>query len=94
MSSVLSADLWRRISSLLDAALDLPPERWERFVAEASNGDVDLQRRVGELLDAASRAGSFLEEPAMRLLGEPPRTPAHDPSPEMPRPAPRRRASL
>src|SRR5438105_14016141 len=44
---------------------EVPPEKWERYVAEAAAGDAELQRLVEHLLQVHREAGSFLAQPAV-----------------------------
>ncbi|HET6573304.1 MAG TPA: protein kinase [Fimbriiglobus sp.] len=41
----------------------LPPEQWDRYVAEACGGDAELARQARRLLQVHREAGSFLESP-------------------------------
>ena len=59
-----SSERWAAIAPVLDAALDLPPERRASFVAERCGADPGLRREVERVLAAAERAESFLETPA------------------------------
>src|SRR5262245_30113794 len=43
------------------AALKLPPDQWDEFLAEACGEGENLRRSVRELLNAHQEAGSFLE---------------------------------
>src|SRR5262249_7979237 len=52
----------------LHAVGKLPPEQWERYVAEACGQDTALQRQVAHFLDVHRQAGSFLEAPAPVLI--------------------------
>ncbi len=45
-----AAEQRREADRLIDAALDLPPERRDAFVAESCRGDADLERLVRRLL--------------------------------------------
>jgi serine/threonine-protein kinase len=64
MSQPLDPERWRRLSSVLDAALDLPPEARSRYLDAACQGDESLRRQVEELLQAEAAAGGFLAAPA------------------------------
>ncbi len=57
----MSPEQWKKIDELLDAALDLPPERHSAFLDEACDGDADLRRELESLLAAHQKAGSFIE---------------------------------
>jgi hypothetical protein len=64
MDEGLDPARWRRLSTILDGALDLPLHARERYVQEACGSDAELRRQVEELLAAEARAGGFLETPA------------------------------
>jgi eukaryotic-like serine/threonine-protein kinase len=57
----LDPERWGRVSSLLDEALDLPPDERSRLLEARCAGDEALRRHVEALLKAESEAGDFLE---------------------------------
>ena len=57
----LPAERWRRISALLDEALDLGGATGREHLHRACAGDPDLEREVLALLDHGERAGAFLD---------------------------------
>src|SRR4051794_37429879 len=59
----ISADDWRRIEHVLDAALELPASDRATYVAEACAGDAGLVAQV-EALIALTDAPSLLDSPA------------------------------
>lgn len=61
---------WRRIAALFDEALQLAPERRAEYLEAACGGDAELNRGVVELLEAARRAGDFLERPVLSRAAE------------------------
>lgn len=62
----------RRSSDLFLAALELPPERRDRFLREACAGDGDLEADVHSLLEAHAEAEGFLtDDQIARALGDP-----------------------
>ncbi len=65
----LSAERWRRIDELLEAAMERPPEDRRSFLAAACGDDTALHREVEELLAADRRAVDFLETPAPEAAG-------------------------
>ena len=65
-------DLRTRADAIFDAALDLPPESRDAFVAERCAGDAELHQTVRALLAAHDRSDGILELDARRLLGEEP----------------------
>ena len=64
----MNAERWKQIDELFDAALEIPGERREQFLAEKCNGDDDLKSEVLSLLGAQKEAGKFLENSAMNLM--------------------------
>ncbi len=65
----MNSDRWKQVDSLLQAALERPPEERGQFLHEASAGDEALEREVLSLLRSQQQAGSFLENPAAELAG-------------------------
>jgi Tol biopolymer transport system component len=62
----MNPDRWKQIDELLDAALDLPETERERFLAEQTGGDRELQNKLLKLL-RATKASDFLERSAMGI---------------------------
>ena len=60
-------DLQKARELFLHAVGNLPPERWEAYVAEGCGGDAELNGQVSHLLRVHREAGSFLEFPAVAL---------------------------
>ena len=58
-------DLQNARELFLHAVGNLPPERWEEYVALGCAGDAELKRQVSHLLQVHRDAGSFLESPAI-----------------------------
>jgi serine/threonine protein kinase/WD40 repeat protein len=50
-----------RIKELFGAALDLPPQQWQRFLADRCGGDTELTAELIALLQAHLSAGRFLD---------------------------------
>jgi serine/threonine protein kinase/tetratricopeptide (TPR) repeat protein len=63
----MDSNRWRRVDSLLQAALGRPPDERAEFLRQACAGDETLEREVGSLLASQREAGSFLESPAMEV---------------------------
>jgi serine/threonine protein kinase/WD40 repeat protein len=63
---------WKQINKLLDAVIDLDPDKRLALLDHACAGDDRLRREVEALLSADERAGSFIElpvvDPAARYL--------------------------
>jgi eukaryotic-like serine/threonine-protein kinase len=55
---------WDDVVCVVDQALDYEPAARSRFVEQACSGDAVLRGEVERLLDAAARAGDFLDQPA------------------------------
>src|SRR5262245_3827050 len=53
----------------IELVAQVPPERWDRQLAERAGADDDLRRKVAALLSAHRQADSFLERPAGPLGG-------------------------
>ncbi len=66
----MTPELWQRVKTVLDDALQLETEEREGYVAAASAGDAALQHEVLSLLAAATEVADFIEEPACRLLAD------------------------
>src|SRR5947209_89697 len=63
----MPADLKKARELFLHAVGQLPPERWDGYVAEACGPDAELAQQVHHLLQVHREAGSFLERPAAGL---------------------------
>jgi hypothetical protein len=61
----MDSDRWKQIDSLLQAALERPPEERDVFLRNACARDEALDREIRSLLTAQQHAGSFLESPAI-----------------------------
>src|SRR5712664_893375 len=55
---------WRRLSPILDAALELRPEQRAAYLDAACAGDSRLRAAAESLLAAADQATGFLDQPA------------------------------
>ena len=62
-----SAERFRRADAVFDAALDLPPEARDAFVAQACAGDAELGAEVRRLLRAHGQSDGFLSAPAAAI---------------------------
>jgi eukaryotic-like serine/threonine-protein kinase len=58
---------WKQVDSLLQSALERPPEERDGFLRRACAGDSTLEREVRSLLTAHREAGDFLESPAAEI---------------------------
>ena len=61
----MDSDRWKQVDSLLQSALERPPEERDAFLRHACAADEQLEREVRSLLRAQGQAGSFLESPAV-----------------------------
>jgi serine/threonine protein kinase len=66
----MDAARWKQIDELLDAALELPPERRADFVALEAGDDSDLRIQVLELLKAQGQTKDFLNDSAMHVAAK------------------------
>jgi serine/threonine protein kinase len=66
----MNPELWKQVDALLDAALELPPEKREQFVAEACDGNDELREEVLSLVKAQSKASDFMERSAMKVAAQ------------------------
>lgn len=66
----METERWHQVDSLLQSALERPPEEREAFLSNACGGDLTLEEEVRSLLSAHQRAGSFLESPAIKAVAE------------------------
>jgi serine/threonine-protein kinase len=68
----MTAERWRAVDAILQAALAVEPERRDALIAAACGGDEALRLEVASLLAAHVDAGDdFLERPAAEALGIP-----------------------
>jgi tetratricopeptide (TPR) repeat protein/tRNA A-37 threonylcarbamoyl transferase component Bud32 len=65
----LSAERWKLLEPLIDAAADLPRERWSALLADACGGDVTLRGEAEHLLRHYDRADTLLDHPAVERFG-------------------------
>src|SRR5215831_5340768 len=63
----MDTDRWKQVDSLLQAALQRPPEDRSDFLRRACAGDAELEWEVRSLLASQQAAGSFLEHPAIEV---------------------------
>jgi serine/threonine protein kinase len=73
----MDSDRWKQIDTLLQSALERPPEERDAFLQQACAADETLEREVRSLLKSQQQAGSFLESPAVESAA---RMLAHDQS--------------
>lgn len=67
----MDASRWKQIDDLLDAALDLAPEKRLTFLDQVCAGDEALRKEIEELLSSDHRAGNFILAPILQAASEP-----------------------
>ena len=63
----LNPERWREVAELFDAALALPPEQRDTFIAERA-GDDEIAREVTSLIAALDTASDRFDHPALALM--------------------------
>ena len=63
----MNPELYQRIQTLLQSALERESQERASFLNEACAGDELLRRQVESLLVSYEQAGSFLESPAAQV---------------------------
>src|ERR1039457_6721936 len=77
----MDSERWKKVSEVLQSALDRAPEERDVFLRSACAGDETLEREVRSLLASDERAGGFLENAAMEVAARAmARGQSHDPS--------------
>lgn len=66
----MEPDRWNQVDRLLDAALELSPEKRAAFLDKACAGDEGLRKEIDALLASDDGAHSFLEKPALELAAK------------------------
>jgi predicted ATPase len=66
----VNAREYAQVERLYHAALELPRDRRDAFLADACNGDVALRREVESLLQADAEAGAFIATPALEIAAQ------------------------
>jgi serine/threonine protein kinase len=59
----MTADLWQRLKQTFDAAMDRPAGERAAFIVEASGGDVEFQKHLLQLVEAAQQEADTLDKP-------------------------------
>src|SRR5271165_2704923 len=63
----MDSDRWKQVDSVLQAALERPPEERDAFLRQSCAGDEALEREVRSLLTAQQEAQGFLDRPAIEV---------------------------
>jgi serine/threonine-protein kinase len=61
----LSPDEWRVFGPLVNAALDTPPERRARFIADACHGDTAMTAQLRQLIEECEQSDAVLDAGAI-----------------------------
>jgi serine/threonine-protein kinase len=64
-SGPISADEWRVLGPLVDAALDTTPERRAQFIADACRGDAAMMARLRQLVEECEQSDMVLDAGAI-----------------------------
>jgi serine/threonine-protein kinase len=65
MDQTAERQRWRRIATILDVVLELPPDERGPYLDRVCGGDSALQRELEELLAATAASDEFLDTPAL-----------------------------
>jgi eukaryotic-like serine/threonine-protein kinase len=60
----MQSERWKRIDQLLDAALELEPDKRSLFLEQNCSGDEELKKEIEALLSFDEKAQHFIETPA------------------------------
>ncbi|HWH59880.1 MAG TPA: serine/threonine-protein kinase [Terriglobales bacterium] len=63
----MNTERWKIVDDLLQAALEVAPERRHEFLEKACSGDADLFAEIKSLLTFDRRSGDFLRESAVEM---------------------------
>jgi serine/threonine-protein kinase len=66
----MKPERWNHVDRLLDAALELPPDKRAAFLDKACAGDEELRKELDLLLASDDGAQSFLEKPALEVAAK------------------------
>ncbi len=66
----MDPERWKHIDELLDAALELEPDKRSTFLEEACAGDEALRNDVQKLLDSDQQEDSLMDFPAVQAASE------------------------
>ena len=66
----MEAERWKQVDELLQSALLVPFDRLDEFLRHACAGDNELEQEVRSLLTSHRNAGSFLEDPAIKIAAQ------------------------
>ena len=66
----MNTERWGKVRDLLDAALDLPPAKRQRFLDNACGRDDELRREIESILASSDGASSFMEHSAIGKVAD------------------------
>src|SRR5215204_2515681 len=66
----MTPEQWKRVESILQEALDVPPQQRREYVSAACADDAALMSEVSSLADAYDQSGDFIEAPALQSDAE------------------------
>ena len=71
-SARVTPEIWNRIETLFDAALQLPPEQRHRFLDEQCGSDVNLRDQIAEMLrnDGTGAKVQYIVQQAAAAVAE------------------------
>ncbi len=76
----MKPDPWSRVEQVFHLALKVEESQRAAFLEQTCAGDGDLRREVEALLAADKKAETFLESPALEVVGQAPGMPSPDAS--------------
>jgi serine/threonine protein kinase len=68
----VTPELWQKVKTVLDAALDLDAGERERYVLATCQDDAALRLEVLSLIEAATEVAEFIDQPLCRLIDDAP----------------------
>jgi eukaryotic-like serine/threonine-protein kinase len=79
----MDRDRWKRVESICDEALDLPPAERGAHLERRCGGDAELLAQVQSLIDQIDREPGFMERPVLEAAGQAIGSAAEPPMPDM-----------
>ena len=62
----MTPERWQQVKEIFNSAINYRPEERGVFISQACSGDEDLRSEVESLIASHERAGSFIDEPALK----------------------------
>ena len=66
----MRSNRWKQIDAVLDSVLSIATDRRSEFLDDACSGDPEMRAEIESLLKLEARAEGFLEDSAIRILGQ------------------------